>query len=345
MTNKTDDTRQLASVETISAITPIPNAAAIEVAQIRGWKVVVKKGDFQAGDHVLYVEVDAALPLDDERFAFLEQRGKKVFGGRKVHVLKTARLRGQYSQGIAFPLNEFPELTDGADPDEVLGIELWEPPMPAGMPHAKGPFPSFLVKTDAERVQNLEPDQWDEILQQRDEWQPTEKVDGSSVTAWRTGDGVVHVASRNLELAPESGNLWFSLVDQFPLEVGQWLQGEVIGPGVQANPLQLKNQRIAVFGFGEFDAERPSKASTVRFERSNWPAWAQETAVPIYPDLKLPETVAETISQADGIRSQLNPKVGAEGIVWTHAHAVSPEFLGRPVFKSISAKYLLKHDR
>jgi len=345
MEQEKEVSRRLATVETISAIEPIAGADAIEVAHIRGWQVVVRKGEFSAGDPVLYVEVDAALPLDDERFAFLESRGKKIFGGRKVHVLKTAKLRGIYSQGIAFPLAEFPELAAESNVDEVLGIALWEPPLPPGMANAKGNFPGFLVKTDAERVQNLSPKQWGEIQADRAGWVATEKVDGSSLTAWRTADGVVHVASRNWELVPAPDNTWFTLVAELPLQIGQWLQGEVVGPGVQANPLQLKQVKLLVFGFGTFDAEHPDLATTARLGRSAWPDWALRNAVPVYSDLNLPDTIAEAITQAETIKSLVTPGVGAEGIVWTHSDAVAPSRLGRPVFKSISAKYLLKHDR
>ena len=37
--------RKLASIQEIKDINPIPNADAIEVATILGWKVVIKKGE------------------------------------------------------------------------------------------------------------------------------------------------------------------------------------------------------------------------------------------------------------------------------------------------------------
>ncbi len=193
--------RTLATIETIKALAPIDGADAIEAATVRGWTVVVKKGEFAVGDPVLYVEVDAALPLTDPRFAFLAARGTKTYQDRAVHVLKTARLRGVYSQGIVFPLADFPEAawaTDGASKtlDSHLGITKWEPPLPAGMA-AVGPFPSFLLVTDAERVQNLDATTWAQVQADPGGWLPTEKVDGSSLTAWVTADGVLHVASRN----------------------------------------------------------------------------------------------------------------------------------------------------
>ena len=54
-----EEERKLASIQKILDIQPIPDADAIEVATIQGWKVVVKKGDFQIGDLAIYFEVDS----------------------------------------------------------------------------------------------------------------------------------------------------------------------------------------------------------------------------------------------------------------------------------------------
>lgn len=54
--------RQLATIREISALRPIPGADKIEVAQIDGWECVVQKGEFTAGQYVVYVEVDSILP-------------------------------------------------------------------------------------------------------------------------------------------------------------------------------------------------------------------------------------------------------------------------------------------
>ena len=342
--------RKLAAAETILAIRPIEGADAIEVAQVRGWEVVVRKGAFQAGDPVLFIEVDACLPLSDPRFAFLGERGTKKIGGEAYHVLKTARLRGTYSQGIVFPLAEFPEADPAAGGasdetlDKRLGIFVYEPPAPAGM-LIRGAFPGWLQKTDAERVQNIDPELWAQIQADPAGWVPTEKVDGSSATIWADDGGDLHVAGRNWELSPEKENAHWAVARQFVaphLQPGQWVQGEVVGPGVQANPLKLTSQRIVLFGFGTFDAAAPSIKSTSRTPMAQWPDWVRELAAPVY-DFTLPESVHEAIDQAEKLRSIVNPAVAAEGIVWTRADAIGlPELENRPVFKSINAAYLAK---
>ena len=87
--------RKLATIEKIAALNPIKDADAIEVAAIRGWKVVVKKGEFQVGDLCVYCEIDSVLPERPE-FEFLANKNYRI---------KTIKLRGQVSQGIAFPLS------------------------------------------------------------------------------------------------------------------------------------------------------------------------------------------------------------------------------------------------
>ena len=53
--------RKLASVQKIIDIQPIPNADAIEVVTVRGWKCVAKKDEFRIGDWCVYFEVDSFL--------------------------------------------------------------------------------------------------------------------------------------------------------------------------------------------------------------------------------------------------------------------------------------------
>jgi hypothetical protein len=59
--------RKLASIQTVNAVEPIPNADAIEKIRVLGWWVVSKKGEHKVGDPVLYVEIDSLLP---ERLEF-----------------------------------------------------------------------------------------------------------------------------------------------------------------------------------------------------------------------------------------------------------------------------------
>jgi len=154
--------RKLATIRTIDAINPIDGADAIEVATVGGWKVVVKKGEFNVKDLAVYFEIDSWMPTELAPFL---SKGKepREYNGVKGERLRTVRLRKQLSQGLLLPIDALKLGTfvatlsdDTNDVTELLGIQKWEPPFNAqlaGM--CKGNFPSFIPKTNEERIQNL----------------------------------------------------------------------------------------------------------------------------------------------------------------------------------------------
>lgn len=152
--------RKLVTLRTIDALDPIPGADAIEVASVEGWKLVVKKGEFQVGDPCVYFEIDSFLPDGNPAWQFLVDKSSRTFNGRVGHKLRTVKLRGQISQGLALRVDGFPQIpadaTRDTDLSELLGVEKWEAPLPAELAgQAEGLFPSFIQKTDQERCQNL----------------------------------------------------------------------------------------------------------------------------------------------------------------------------------------------
>ena len=339
--------RALATVESIDALIPIENADSIEIARIRGWDVIVRKGDFVEGDTVVYFEIDSFLPLSDERFAFLAPRGcRKNPEGVEGHVLKTAKMRGKYSQGLALPLSDFPEIgvwSYGADvTDYIKGLEKWEPPIPNELAgSAKGAFPSVFRKTDEERIQNIA---W--VFDDDsgpDGWVATEKIDGSSMTVYLLNDEV-GVTSRNWDLEETSFNTQWKLAHALGLierlqgmkhlpEVA--LQGEIFGPGIQGNPLQVKEHSFRLFTIQVNREELP---------RVLWPDWATELAVPIHP-LPYPQSIEEALEQVENLPSLINPQRPVEGVVWRNTHSSKFSNGARASWKAISQRYLLKHDR
>lgn len=319
--------RQLVTLETISEINPIPDADAIEVAKVRGWNVVTKKGEFREGEEILYFEVDSLLPISDPRFAFLEPRGVRVQDGVTGHVLKTVRLRGQYSQGLIKPVFEFPE--------GIPEIAKFDPPLPAGLEGSiEGQFLyEFAPKTDAERIQNLGR-VLPEILSH--EWTATEKIDGTSTTIVNDS-GTIRICSRNWEISRPSAR--FDLADKLNLAeilpVDHTLQGEYFGENIQNNPLGIKGTDFRAFNLYQKTDNGPV---VVPFDL--WPAALVPLQVPVLP-LTLPQTIDDIVEQADGLKSQIAPQRLAEGIVWQGPKGF--DFLGnRPGFKAISNKYLAR---
>ena len=175
--------RKLASIRKIKNIEPIDGADKIELVTVDGWKVVVAKDvNHKIGDFVVYCEIDSFLPIRDE-FEFLRKSSYKKMGNQEGFRLKTIRLRGVLSQGLILPISilegddemkigiskqpwgdqlqigpydDAIVVEEGTDVTKYLGIVKWEPLVPAELAgKVKGYFPSYIPKTDENRIQNL----------------------------------------------------------------------------------------------------------------------------------------------------------------------------------------------
>ena len=153
--------RKLATVRKIKEIIPIVGADLIELVIVDGWQCVVKKGDFKVGDKGIYFEIDSFLPIIPI-FEFLRKGCFKRMGEKEGFRLRTIKLRKQRSQGIIMPLSQFADIIDGIetmsvneDLTEILNVDKFEKPIaPQLAGSVVGSFPSFIRKTDQERIQN-----------------------------------------------------------------------------------------------------------------------------------------------------------------------------------------------
>lgn len=333
--------RKLASIKKINNIQPIEGADMIELAVVDGWKVVVAKNvGHKIGDMVIYCEIDSFLPIKEE-FEFLRKSSyRKLVDGTEGFRLKTIKLRGQISQGLILPMSVI-EYTNvgfevGMDVTNLLGVTKYEPPIPAELSgKVKGLFPSFLRKTDEERIQNLTKE-YEEYKSLGRKFYVTEKLDGSSATFYYK-DGVFGVCSRNLELLETEDNTFWKVARELDLEnkmkdfgVNISLQGELIGEGIQGNPYKIKGQTVKFFNL--FDIDLQVYHSLAHLDRALGIMGLK--MVPIVDEFfKLPETIETLLKYADN-KSILNPKFDREGVVIRN--------LDRTIsFKVISNKFLL----
>lgn len=341
-----DSGRKLARIKTITAINPIDGADRIEQVEVGGWSCVTGKGNFNVGDQCFYFEPDAMVPVDHPAFAFLAERSTRQVNGRTVHVLRTIRLKGAYSQGLVLPLKDFdlgsfaadlssPDIED-QDFSEIFGITKYEPQVRGsgsklGQMKQEGLFPTHLImKTDSERVQNLSR-LWPELVESGP-WVWSEKLDGTSFTAIRDGE-VLRVCSRNFELK-RSENVYWKIVDLYGLESilvndGDFVQGEITGPSVQNNPLNLAG--LGLFAFS-------ARIAGVTLLPGGFPP--SIPSAPVIKTAPLPATIRELLEFTDGIKSILNPSKLAEGIVFHHPEGKRFHKLGyRSNFKAVSRAY------
>lgn len=342
--------RKLATIQEIADVQPIPNADAIEKVRVLDWWCVAKRGEFTVGSPCVYFELDSLLPAEHPAFSFLEKGSRVVTiaidgGTASGYRLKTIRLRGQISQGIALPLTALglDDVELGEDVSERLGIHKWEPPISKQMAAiALGPFPSFIPKTDEERVQNL----GDTVAAHGGEtFYVTEKLDGSSATFYRTAERF-GVCSRNLDLL--DGNMYWNVARACDLEnkipVGFAVQGEIIGESIQGNPLKRNGHELYIFNVYNITEGR-----YLNFEEfAGFVADHGMQHVPVVDNaLTLPGDVAALVDMADG-KSILTPDADREGLVFRPLMEKREEIRGsqsRLSFKAISNRYLLKGDR
>jgi RNA ligase (TIGR02306 family) len=343
--------RKLASIRVANNIFPIEGADAIEAVRVDGWVCVAKKGEFQIGDKGIYFEIDSFLPEADERFAFLAKQFT-TFNGQKGARLRTMRMRGQISQGLFLPLNLFPELANanlGDDVTEVLNIAKWEPYIPTQLAgDVYGAFPSWLIQSDQERVQNI-------LLELEENkgqvFERTIKLDGTSMTVFRNMNatnkfgevvGRTGVCGRNWDLKEnESNSLWRVARRERLLEALDFLgrnlslQGELIGENIQENPEKIKGLDFYVYNIQDID----KGVFVSPEERHEILATLAENgfaikSVPVLDEIVLNHTVEELLEMADG--PSLNPQQKREGLVYKRKD-------GQFSFKTISNWYLEKH--
>jgi len=336
--------RKLATIVRIADIQPILGADAIEVATVKGWKVVVKKNEYKLDDMAVYYEIDSFLPIKPE-FEFLRKSSyKRLSNGDEGFRLKTIRLRGQISQGLLTKVPEGilnPKVGDNLT--EALDIVKYEPPIPAQLAGlVKGLFPSFIPKTDEIRIQNFEADtgfKVEEIGGQK--VYITEKLDGTSFTAYFR-NGEFGVCSRNLELKETKENAhWIAAtkmnlrekMDTFGKNIA--IQGELIGPGIQGNPYRLKDTEVRFFTAYDID-----KSRRMAFDELEWILNKFDLKmVPVvaYPHSLPTENLIDNMLTYADAKSQLCNTTDREGVV---VRGLERDFS----FKAISNTFLLKSE-
>jgi hypothetical protein len=272
--------RKLASIQKIVSLKPISGADKIELAQVLGWEVIVKKGEFEVGDLAIYIEIDSLLPESNPIFEFMRKKQFKV---------KTMKMRGAISQGIIFPwkllINTGHQIIEGMDVTEILGIKNFTDEIEVKDPDTKTMrpwlsllysyrvtrplaklisktifkpkkynWPEFVPKTDEERIQNKP---WFTETLKDNDFYVTEKLDGQSATYFCTKESFFRkrfgVCSRNNNLPKKSCNWWnYAIKSNLEkkmkkLNFDLYIQGELCGPGIQGNKYKLSELTFFLF--------------------------------------------------------------------------------------------------
>ena len=218
-------------------------------------------------------------------------------------------------------------------------------------------WPSWVVKTDEERVQNMpflfpgDPDK---------KWVVTEKIDGTSTTFTMKGRGrkqEFYICSRNVNFdKPEKAencfyetNVYIEMAEKYNMESVLrnilenhpefefvTIQGETYGANIQKRDYGLTGHDFMafnlIFGYKDGRVERlnPIDMTSILVNTYNIPC------VPVLDTIILPETMDEMIAYANG-KSLVDGGM-REGVVLRTLDGVES-------FKSVSNDFLIKYHQ
>jgi len=244
--------RVLARVAILASVTPVEGLILLGAGRIEGmeWTVAVPM-TYTAGDRGVYIEIDALLPETPWADALVG----------KNRIIKTKKIRGVLSQGLFVPfsalLTTYPTLADtplGTDVTALLGITKCPE-----TPKATTSAPSSAV-TYAQALGEDAPPKTDELRVQSykhflshivgNPYVITLKYDGTSATYGYRPTGFV-ATSRNFLAAADS--VYYTVAATYGLEATlavhphYVVQGEIYGPKINGNALEVPDVRLAVF--------------------------------------------------------------------------------------------------
>ena len=212
----------------------------------------------------------------------------------------------------------------------------------------KNGWPAWVKKTDEERVQNMP---W--ILQNKEPWIATEKIDGTSTTftmkRGKFGKFDFYVCSRNVVFdKPDKtcfydSNVYLEMAEKYDIENAlkdilksnpelEWvtIQGETYGPGIQKRDYSATEHEFAAFNF-------------ITSTEGRWNSLKAKELLSVYDipwvpiidkEFILPNTVEELLDTATDI-SVIDGGM-REGLVFRSLD-------GAQSFKAVSNEFLMKY--
>lgn len=390
--------RELAYVAAVTEIRSIPGADRVEIAKINGWTCVVGKGEFQVGDLGIFFEADAKVDSANPAFAFMEKRHYKVkvqkffkgtvisdglllpadaFGWNKEDLVEgeflTKKLKVTYA-------DEEDNKRKSNGPDKYKRMAQRHPKIFKkkyiqkiykteigkrilflffGKSAKKTQFPSWVVKTDEERIQNQ---LWRFSDEHKDDvFIATEKIDGTSSTfTMKRKNGFkkreMLVCSRNVVFDSPNKQCYYDtnvyteiadkyqmynqlmiLLDNYYVDAPfVTIQGEIYGAGIQKRDYGLKDHRLAIFNiiFGNPDG------TTTRLNPLDMQKVCKELGLPHVPivskNFTVPNNCDEILQLAGG--ESVIDGLPREGLVFR-------SYDGKDSFKAVDPNFIIKYHK
>jgi RNA ligase (TIGR02306 family) len=300
-----------------------PNADSLSITRVFDYPVILRTGDFKEGDRAVYVPIDAVVPADDARFAFLDGHVR----------IRAKRLRGIFSMGLLVAADAAWEV--GSDIASAMRIVKYEPPEPLmmGGDTEKCPFP-FPTYTDVEGFRR-----WPDVLRDGEEVVVTEKIHGAnSRYAWV--DGRLWCGSRTSVKKADPASLWWKAAEKngLPEKVraleGLAVYGEVFG---QVQDLKYGAGKSEFF-FRAFDMLDLKTGAYLDWDATA--VRARAVGLPLVPLLHRGPWSRDLLTLATG-KSELAAHM-REGCVIHPVRERFDERVGRVILKMIGEEYLLR---
>jgi RNA ligase (TIGR02306 family) len=322
-------------VTEIEKLSPHSNADALELAQVLSWQLVVKKGEYQVGDKIVYFPIDTLLPLElSERFGVTKYLSKQR--------IRCAKLRGEPSFGLAVR----PDRADwqsGENVADYYGVHKYEPPVRLGAGDAEQSHPFFWEYTDIENMRNFPT-----IFEPGEMVFLSEKVHGTSSRA-AIIEGELMAGSKAVRRKRPQEENFASNIYWYPLSLepvrrlietlGEGkkqliLFGEVYGSKIQSFHYGHKG----ILGYRAFDLLIDGKYL-------DWPDFCQVCAefgvetVPIVETLPFDLESVKRLSEGKTLLMEQEPHI-REGLVVRPLHERTDPKIGRVILKYVSDSYL-----
>lgn len=348
------------TLEKVKSLNPIEGADNLEVAEVGGYPVVVRKGSVVENGEVVYFPPEIQVP----RYV-ADSLGVANYLRKSGTVFKAIRLRGQMSYGMAVPVTDFPtlalldegKLTEGQDLSEFFGARRFvvPPNFKVGIGHEVSEHPALYRYTDIDRYEKMA-----HVFQAGEQVYITEKIHGACARIAMI-DGELMVGSRKTQrkmpetfgdMATINEQEWTTYDDNM-----YWIPLNFAGVRKLLFDFKDSYKQIIIFGEvfgkgvqGSFDYGRPGldfRAFDLMFNGvyQNPASFAHLTSIysiPVVPTEyvgEFDETYIKTLVTAP---SNLTDKHIREGVVIKPLNERRDPRHGRVVAKWINPDYLVK---
>ena len=217
------------------------------------------------------------------------------------------------------------------------------------VPLDRAPFPKFIPKTDEDRIQLFKDSEWEHT--KKFNYEVTEKLDGQSYTAfvmknpiwWQFWKPTLFgVCSRNFQLLKPDQSTWWDVTRRYGIEKKLteeffdsrslysggdlvYIQGEILGPGVQNNKYKRTKNELNLFNMV---GSHTLNYSIMAHIADGWDV----PCVPLIEEVQHTfETIPEMVNNAKAKSTLVD--VHREGVVWKsvamgiHFKVINPNFL------------------